>query len=142
MKNYDTIVPKFYIDLEKEKLIKEIETKLDSISIDNKVLQIKSRARSIHSSLAIEANSLSLEVIENIVKHKTVLGNRNEIQEVKNVNEVYEHIDEYDWQNENDLLKVHTLMMKYFNDDNGYYRKHGEGVKRGNEINRIEQKRN
>ena len=134
MKNYDTIVPKFYIDLEKEKLIKEIETKLDSISIDNKVLQIKSRARSIHSSLAIEANSLSLEVIENIVKHKTVLGNRNEIQEVKNVNEVYEHIDEYDWQNENDLLKVHTLMMKYFNDDNGYYRKHGEGVKRGNEI--------
>lgn len=134
MKNYDTIVPKFYIDLEKEKLIKEIETKLDSISIDNKVLQIKSKARSIHSSLAIEANSLSLEVIENIVKHKTVLGNRNEIQEVKNVNEVYERIDEYDWQNENDLLKVHTLMMKYFNDDNGYYRKHGEGVKRGNEI--------
>lgn len=47
---------------------------------------------------------------------------------------MYEHISEYNWKNENDFLKAHTLMMKYFDDDNGYYRNHGEGVKKGNEV--------
>ena len=63
-----------------------------------------------------------------------VLGDRKEIQEVKNANELYEHIDKYNWKKESDFLKAHTLMMKYFDDDNGYYRNHGEGVKKGNEI--------
>ena len=63
-----------------------------------------------------------------------VLGDRKEIQEVKNANELYEHINEYNWKNESDFLKAHTLMMKYFEDDNGYYRNHGEGVKKGNEV--------
>ena len=35
---------------------------------------------------------------------------------------------------ENDLLKLHELMMKYFDEDNGNYRNHGEGVKRKDEI--------
>ena len=61
-------------------------------------------------------------------------GVRKEIQEVKNVNELYEHISEYNWKSEVDFLKAHTLMMKYFEDDNGYYRNHGEGIKRGNEV--------
>lgn len=43
---------------------------------------------------------------------------------------MYEHIKEYNWKDENDFLKAHTLMMKYFDDDNGYYRNHGEGVKK------------
>ena len=47
---------------------------------------------------------------------------------------MYEHINEYNWKSEFDFLKAHTLMMKYFDDDNGYYRNHGEGVKRGDEI--------
>ena len=47
---------------------------------------------------------------------------------------MYEHISDYNWKDENDFLKAHALMMKYFDDDNGYYRNHGEGVKRGNEV--------
>lgn len=43
-------------------------------------------------------------------------------------------MDEYDWKNEDDFLKVHTLLMKYFEDDNGYYRNHGEAIKKKNEI--------
>lgn len=95
-----------------------------------KNFQIKSRVRSIHSSLAIEANSLSLESVENIIDNKLVLGDRKEIQEVKNANELYEHIDDYNPKSESDFLKAHTLMMKYFDDDNGFYRDHGEGVKK------------
>lgn len=94
----------------------------------------KSKVRSIHSSLAIEANSLSLFDVENITENKQVIGKKDEVQEVKNAVEVYNHIDEYNYKNENDLLKVHQLMMKYFDEDNGNYRNHGESVKRKNEI--------
>lgn len=138
MKNIDTIKPVFYITDDNKKIIDEIEKKLDLIIIDDndkkRKLHFKSKVRSIHSSLAIEANSLSLESIQNIVENKMVVGNRKEIQEVKNANELYEHINEYNWKSEFDFLKAHTLMMKYFDDDNGYYRNHGEGVKKGNKI--------
>lgn len=138
MKNIDIIKPIFCITDNNKKIMNEIENKLNLIVIDNnakkKNLRIKSKVRSIHSSLAIEANSLSLESIESIIDNKLVLGDRKEIQEVKNANELYEHIIEYNWKSELDFLKAHTLMMKYFDDDNGYYRNHGEGVKRGNEV--------
>ncbi len=138
MRNIDTLTPIFYISDKNKKMIKKIEKQLDSFHINDidrkKMLHKKSKVRSIYSSLAIEANSLSLKSVESIVENKPVLGSRKEIQEVKNANELYEHITEYNWKNENDLLKAHTLMMKYFDDDNGYYRNHGEGVKRGNEI--------
>ena len=98
------------------------------------VLRRNNRIKSIHSSLAIEANSLSLNSVEKIIDDKLVLGDRKEIQEVKNANELYEHIDEYNWKSEEDFLKAHTLLMKYFEDDNGYYRNHGEAIKKGNEI--------
>jgi len=97
-------------------------------------LQIKSKVRSIYSSLAIEANSLSLNSVERIIDNEVVLGDRKEIQEVKNANELYENIDKYNWKSEEDFLKAHTLLMKYFEDDNGCYRNHGEAVKKGNNI--------
>ena len=138
MKSIDTIKPVFYITEDNKKIIREIENKLNLIVMDDndkkRKLKVKSKVRSIHSSLAIEANYLSLESVKNIVDNKMVLGDRKEIQEVKNANELYEHINEYNWKNESDFLKAHTLMMKYFDDDNGFYRNHGEGVKKGNEI--------
>jgi len=138
MKNIDTIVPIFHISDENKKNINEIEEKLSLIvlSDNNKKrnLQTKSKVRSIYSSLAIEANSLSLNSVEKIIDDKLVLGDRKEIQEVKNANELYEHIDEYNWKSEEDFLKAHTLLMKYFEDDNGYYRNHGEAIKKGNKI--------
>lgn len=138
MKSIDTIKPVFYITEDNKKIIREIENKLNLIVMDDndkkRKLKVKSKVRSIHSSLAIEANSLSLESVESIVDNKMVLGDRKEIQEVKNANELYEHINEYNWKNESDFIKAHTLMMKYFDDDNGFYRNHGEGVKKGNEI--------
>ena len=138
MKNLDKIEPIFYISEDNKKIIKNIEDKLLLIKIDDNIkeknFQIKSRVRSIHSSLAIEANSLSLESVENIIDNKLVLGDRKEIQEVKNANELYEHIDDYNPKSESDFLKAHTLMMKYFDDDNGYYRNHGEGIKKDDKI--------
>ena len=138
MKNLDKINIIFFISEEDKKIIKKIEHGLSLIKVDDKIkeknLQIKARVRSIHSSLAIEANSLPLKSVESILENKMVLGDRKEIQEVRNANELYEHIDDYNWKSESDFLKAHTLMMKYFEDDGGFYRNHGEGVRKGNQI--------
>ena len=131
--NFDKIEPEFYISEDNKKNIKKIEKELSLINLNNKI-EIKSRVRSIYSSLAIEDNSLPLESVERIIENKLVLGDRNDIQEVKNANELYKHMNEYNWKNEKDFLKAHTLLMKYFEDDDGYYRKHGEGVKKGDEV--------
>ena len=47
-------------------------------------LRRNNRIRSIHSSLAIEANSLSLDEVRSVISGKTVIGPQKEIQEVKN----------------------------------------------------------
>ena len=138
MNLFDKIKPIFHIDDEMKKIIEEIDNKLNTIEINDrqkrKYMISKSKVRSIHSSLAIEANSLSLFDVENISENKQVIGKKDEVQEVKNAIEVYNHINEYDYKSEKDLLEVHRLMMKYFDEDNGSYRNHGEGIKRNNEI--------
>ena len=48
----------------------------------NPHLRKENRIRTIHSSLAIEQNSLSLEQVTAILDGKRVLGNPNEIREV------------------------------------------------------------
>lgn len=136
MNNFDEIKVIYQISDEDNKLIKEIEKNLLKITdvTKKKNLKIKAKVRSIHSSLAIEANSLSLEAVSNIIDDKLVLGKRNEIQEVKNANELYEKMNEFNWRNESDLLKTHMIMMKYFEDDNDKYRTHGEAVKKDDKI--------
>lgn len=138
MKLFDEIKPIFHIDNEMNSIMQDINKKLENININDKqkrkYMISKSKARSIHSSLAIEANSLSLFDVENISENKQVLGKKDEVQEVKNAIEAYKYINKYNYKNESDLLKVHQIMMKYFDEDNGGYRNHGEGVKKKDEI--------
>jgi len=134
MKSYDKIDPIFNIDNEMNILLKEIDKKIKNLKIADtqkkKNMVTKSKVRSIHSSLAIEANSLSLFDVENISQQKQVIGKKNEIQEVKNAIEAYNRINEFDYKSEDDFIKVHKLMMKYFDEDNDGYRNHGEGVEK------------
>lgn len=44
-------------------------------------LRRNNRIRSIHSSLKIEANSLSLNEVRDVINGRSVIGNRKEIQE-------------------------------------------------------------
>ena len=138
MKLFDEIKPVFFIDNKMNDILNDINVKLKKINVNDKqkrkYMISKSKIRSIHSSLAIEANSLSLFDVESISENKLILGKKDEVQEVKNAIEAYNHINEYNYKSENDLLKLHGLMMKYFDEDNGNYRNHGEGVKRKDEI--------
>lgn len=68
MKNIDIIEPVFYISDENKETIEQIEKKLSLIVLNDNMkknnLRIKSKVRTIYSSLAIEANSLPLNTIE------------------------------------------------------------------------------
>ena len=50
-------------------------------------LRRKTRIKSIHSSLAIENNQLSLFQVEDVINGKMVIGEKKDIQEVKNAME-------------------------------------------------------
>ena len=95
-------------------------------------LRKKSQIKTIHSSLAIEHNSLSLKQVTDIIDGKRVLGAPDEIQEVKNAIEAYRLMPELDAFKERDLLKAHGLMMKDLVRQAGHYRQDGVGVFDGN----------
>ena len=88
----------------------------------------ENRIKTIHSSLAIENNSLSLKQITAIIEGKHVLGNPNEIKEVKNSIQAYDLLLSLNPYNEKDLLKAHKLMMQDLVERNGKYRTDGVGI--------------
>lgn len=138
MNMFDSIKFVYNFDDDMKNRISSIDLKLSKIKITNNQkrenLVIKSKVRSIHSSLSIEANSLSLFDVENINDNKSVVGKKDEIQEVKNAIELYNNIRNYDFRSEDDFLKAHEIMMIGFEDDNGKYRNHGEGISRNGKI--------
>lgn len=94
-------------------------------------LRKNSKIKSIHSSLAIEANSLSLEQVRDVINGRTVIGEQKEIQEVKNAYAAYEEIGKFDVYNTHDLKRLHGIMTKYTVDESGAFRKGEEGVFNG-----------
>ena len=96
-------------------------------------LRKNNRIRSIHSSLKIEANSLSLGQVRDIINGKTVLGAQKEIQEVKNAYAAYERFYEIDPYSIEDLKKFHGILTKYVVDESGDFRKGEEGVFNGDQ---------
>ena len=104
--------------------------KLDNYKDLNKmpVLRRNNRICSIHSSLAIEANSLSFDQVKDIIDGKKVIGPQDEIQEVKNAYEAYKLIKEVSQYSIKDLKKVHGVMTYLTVDESGEFRKGNEGV--------------
>ena len=96
------------------------------------MLRKKNQIKTIHSSLAIENNTLSLNQVTDIIDGKHVLGAPDEIQEVKNAIEAYRLMPQLDALSEKDLLKAHGLMMGQLVRNAGQYRQEGVGVFDGN----------
>ena len=97
-------------------------------------LRRKSRIKSIHSSLAIENNQLSLFQVEDVINGKPVIGEQKDIQEVKNAYKAYEEIDKIDPYSIEDLKKIHGILTFLVEKDAGKFRNHGEGVRDGDKI--------
>jgi len=92
------------------------------------------RLRSIHSSLAIENNTLTLGQVTDIIEGKRVLGLPHEIQEVKNAYQAYEHLLEYDPFKVKDFLKAHQFLTTQLVKEAGHFRSQGVGVFEGSKL--------
>ena len=127
-------IPPFTLTSEIVRLIGEISEQVGSImarlgeNVPSPQLRKKNQIKTIHSSLAIEHNSLSLKQMTDIIDGKRVLGAPDEIQEVKNAIEAYRLMPELDAFKEKDLLRAHGLMMKDLVRNAGHYRQEGVGV--------------
>lgn len=114
-------------------LVASISEKIGRITqrsnLDSKPhLRKSNKIKSIHSSLAIEANSLSLGEVKDVINGKLVLGAEKEIQEVKNAYAAYEEIAKLDVYSLNELKRLHGIMTKYVTDVSGNFRLGEEGV--------------
>ena len=136
MNNY---IPPFKITEKMTLLIGEISEEIGRISVfhekvTNPHLIRENRIKTIHSSLAIEHNSLSLEQVTAILNGKRILGNPNEIKEVKNAYEAYELLTKLNPFSVRDLLNAHRLMMNGLIKENGKFHSQGVGVFDGERV--------
>ena len=94
----------------------------------NPTLRRANRIRTIHSSLAIEQNTLSLEQVTAVINGKQVLAPPKDIAEVKNAYEIYERMDELDPYSVDDLLTAHGIMTRGLVEESGVFRSRPVGV--------------
>lgn len=110
--------------------IAELVGKLSAVSSlsANPTLRRSNRIRTIHGSLAIEQNALSLEQVTAVLNGKHVLAPPKDIAEVKNAYEIYERLDELDPYSVEDLLTAHGIMTRGLVEESGIFRTRPVGV--------------
>ena len=110
--------------------IAELVGKLSAVSSlsANPTLRRSNRIRTIHGSLAIEQNTLSLEQVTAVLNGKHVLAPPKDIAEVKNAYEIYERLDELDPYSVDDLLTAHGIMTRWLVEESGVFRSRPVGV--------------
>ena len=99
----------------------------DRLSADP-VLRRANRIRTIHGSLAIEQNTLSLEQVTAVLGGKQVLAPPKDVAEVKNAYEIYERLDGLDPYSIDDLLTAHGVMTRGLVEESGVFRSRPVGV--------------
>lgn len=92
--------------------------------------------RSVHSSLAIENNTLSLEQVTDVINGRIAAGSPREILEVKNAFAAYSQIESFEPFSIRSFLKAHKLMMNRLEAKAGKFRSQGAGVYDGDRLAR------
>ena len=134
----DNYKPPFTITNEILSYVSSISEKIGCITAINSLetkphLRKNNRIKSIHASLKIEANSLSLGQVRDVINGKNVLGEQKEIQEIKNAYIAYDKISEINPYSIKDLKKFHGIMIKYVVEESGEFRRGEEGVFSGDQ---------
>ena len=91
-------------------------------------LRRNNRIESIHSSLAIEANSLTLGNVRDVIAGKAVAGPEQEILEVKNAYAAYDELSRLNPYSLKELLRIHGIMTAGLVQEAGKFRHGEEGV--------------
>ena len=126
-------VPPYEITDEMLDLVSQIMENLGRLSGVNELeklprLRRVSRIKSIHSSLAIENNTLSIEQVTDVIDGKRVVGVQEDILAVKNAKQAYQQLDKVDPYSIKDLLKIHKIMMENLVSEAGEIRTGQVGV--------------
>jgi len=125
--------PPFTVSAKAVNLIAKISSQLERYAIrmereDTLQLRRANRIKTIHSSLAIEGNTLSEGEVQAVLEGKKVVAPLKEIQEVKNAIKTYELYPKLNPFSIQDLLMAHDTMMAGLVDEAGMFRKGGVGV--------------
>ncbi len=125
--------PPFTVSAKAINLIAQISSQLERYAIrmeqeDSLRLRRANRIKTIHSSLAIEGNTLSEGEVQAVLEGKKVVAPLKEIQEVKNAIKTYELYPKLNPFSIQDLLLAHGTMMSGLVDEAGMFRKGGVGV--------------
>ena len=131
--------PPFIITSKINNLVAEIAEKLGKIQgagVYNRNLHLRkvNRLRTIHSSIAIEGNTLSIEQVSDVVNGKKIIGSLQEIKEVQNAYKVYDNLLNFNPYSVDDFLTAHKLMTSELIEQSGQFRKGNVGVYSGSNV--------
>jgi len=131
--------PPYHVTSQILNLISEISIKLGEINANylNKQspqLRKSNRIKTIHSSLQIEGNTLSIYQVSALIENKRVIGPQKDVKEVLNAISVYEQLSTFDSYSEKSFLKAHKILMDGLIPNSGQYRKSGVGIMKGNQL--------
>ena len=134
-----TYQPPFSLSARAVTLVAEISAQLERYVIrleqrDALRLRHANRIRTIHSSLAIEGNTLSLKQVTDLLDGKRVMAPPRDMQEVRNAIATYELASTLDPFSMEDLLRAHGTMMAALVEDAGAFRTGGVGVLAGEQV--------
>ena len=123
----DKYIPPFEITNRMFELAAQIMEQLGKLSNVNELerlprLRKVSRIKSIHSSLAIENNTLSIKQVTDVIEGKRVLGPADDILAVKNAFAAYKELENIDAFSLADFQKVHAIMMNGLVTESGMLR--------------------
>ena len=126
-------VPPFTVSAKAVSMVAEISALIERYSIrleqhDALRLRRANKVRTIHSSLAIEGNTLSENQVSDLLDGKRVVAPLRQIQEVKNAIAAYDLLESLDPFSMQDLLKTHEILMSALMEEPGRFRSGGVGV--------------
>lgn len=100
-------------------------------------LRKKNRIRTIHFSLAIEGNTLTLEQISALLENKLVIGPEKDIIEVRNAIKAYGQLNKFNPFSLDSFCKAHGILLKSLIANPGKLRTTGVGIVKGEKLSHL-----
>lgn len=119
--------------------IQQILGELKSVELvkPNLKLRKENKIKTVHHSLAIEGNSLTLNQITALLENKRVIGPKNQITEVLNALNIYDDLLILNPLKESELKKAHKILMKDLVPLPGHYRTKNVGILKGSYVGHV-----
>ena len=119
--------------------IQSVLSELKNIEIVKPSLKLRkqNKIRTIHHSLAIEGNTLTLDQVSDVIDNKIVFGPKKEILEVKNALKIYDSLNSFSMADEKHFLKAHSTLMSGLVATAGRYRNSNVGILKGSHVSHV-----